>query len=206
MLHHESVFGVTRCVDPTTKAHPKKQTLVIPVKRLTKKVMERGEKEFPPSINKEHPRPRTYGECDEYDFGSGPVRLGVDISCPFVSCVYHLYLNVDPNNGTLQINFPELDVDQIPATCALRISEKGGIGDMGAQTLEEVGGYMNLTRERVRQMEHDALKDPVLVNEVTRIVSLIESGDVDPASPIGGQESGSIMEDVGFFDGAGGIW
>lgn len=72
--------------------------------------------------------------------------------CPFVSCKHHLYLDVNPNTGSIKINFPELEVWEMPHTCALDIAERGGI------TLEEVGSIMNLTRERIRQVEVTGLE------------------------------------------------
>ena len=67
--------------------------------------------------------------------------------CPFVSCKYHLFLDVNPITGSIKLNFPDLEVWEIKETCALDVAEKGGI------TLEEVGEILNLTRERVRQLE-----------------------------------------------------
>lgn len=83
-------------------------------------------------------RPRTRGECVD---GIRP--------CPFVSCKWHLYLDVNVS-GTIRVNFPDLDPDEIPETCALDVADRGGV------TLEEVGRYSNVTRERVRQLEEIA--------------------------------------------------
>lgn len=67
--------------------------------------------------------------------------------CLFVACKYHLYLDVNPETGSIKMNFPELDVWQLEETCSLDVAERGGV------TLEEVGDILNLTRERVRQVE-----------------------------------------------------
>ena len=67
--------------------------------------------------------------------------------CPFVACKHHLYLDVNPETGSIKVNFPDLEVDQLRDTCALDIADRGGI------TLEEVGEILNLTRERIRQVE-----------------------------------------------------
>ena len=45
------------------------------------------------------------------------------------------------------MNFPDLDVWELEDTCALDVADRGGI------TLEEVGEILNLTRERIRQVE-----------------------------------------------------
>jgi hypothetical protein len=64
-----------------------------------------------------------------------------------VSCKHHLYLDVNPDTGSIKINFPDLEVWEMPETCSLDVADRGGI------TLEEVGEIMNLTRERIRQVE-----------------------------------------------------
>lgn len=67
--------------------------------------------------------------------------------CPYVSCKYHLYLDVNPETGSIKINFPDLEVWEMSETCALDVAERGGT------TLEDVGELLNLTRERIRQVE-----------------------------------------------------
>lgn len=67
--------------------------------------------------------------------------------CPYVSCKYHLFLDVNPETGSIKLNFPDLNVWEMSETCALDVADRGGI------TLEEVGELLNLTRERIRQVE-----------------------------------------------------
>jgi hypothetical protein len=81
-------------------------------------------------------RPRSRGDC-----------LTMERPCPFVSCEHHLYLDVNPRSGAIKLNFPHLEVWEMPETCALDVADRGGI------TLEEVGAILNLTRERIRQVE-----------------------------------------------------
>lgn len=88
----------------------------------------------------EYDRPMTRAECRE---GKRP--------CLYVSCRYHLYLDVNPVTGSIKINFPDKEPWELSDTCALDVAEKGGI------TLEEVGEIMNLTRERIRQVEVSGL-------------------------------------------------
>ena len=81
-------------------------------------------------------RPRTRADCV-----NGPRP------CLFVSCKHNLYLDVNPETGSIKLNFPDKEIQELEHTCALDVAEKGGI------TLEEVGEIMNLTRERIRQVE-----------------------------------------------------
>jgi hypothetical protein len=81
-------------------------------------------------------RPRTRAEC-----ANGPRP------CMFVSCKHHLYLDVNPATGSIKLNFPDKEIWELEETCALYVADRGGI------TLEEVGTIMNLTRERIRQVE-----------------------------------------------------
>jgi len=67
--------------------------------------------------------------------------------CPYVACKHHLYLDVNPDTGSIKLNFPDVPVWEMKETCALDIADRGGV------TLEEVGEILNLTRERIRQVE-----------------------------------------------------
>ncbi len=84
----------------------------------------------------EQNRPKVRAECV-----NGPRP------CLFVSCKHNLYLDVNPETGSIKLNFPDKEITELEHTCALDVAEKGGI------TLEEVGTIMNLTRERIRQVE-----------------------------------------------------
>jgi hypothetical protein len=86
-------------------------------------------------------RPRTRAECAD---GPRP--------CLFVSCKHHLYLDVNPKTGSIKVNFPDKEIWELEETCALDVADRGGI------TLEEVGTIMNLTRERIRQVESRGLE------------------------------------------------
>jgi hypothetical protein len=90
----------------------------------------------PEDLDMELPRPRTRAEC-----------ANAPRPCPFVSCRYHLYLDVHQSSGSLTLNFPDADPDELPATCALDVA------DAGPATLEHVGELLNISRERVRQLE-----------------------------------------------------
>jgi hypothetical protein len=97
-------------------------------------------------------KPATRGECSN-----------TERPCPFVSCRHHLYLDVSPRTGSIKINFPDLEVWQLPISCALDIADAGGC------TLEAVGDIMNLTRERVRQLEVCALAHLEAVGDMAEL-------------------------------------
>jgi hypothetical protein len=99
-------------------------------------------------------RPVTRAECED---GPRP--------CPYVSCKHHLYLDVNPETGSIKLNFPHLEPWEMVESCSLDVAERGGI------TLEEVGTIVNLTRERVRQVE---------VRATTKLRLLSSNGDLGP--------------------------
>jgi len=72
--------------------------------------------------------------------------LTTERPCPFVSCRYHLYLDVT-EKGSLKLNYPDQEPWEISESCALDVA------DAGDHTLEEVGQLLQVTRERVRQIE-----------------------------------------------------
>jgi hypothetical protein len=93
-------------------------------------------------------RPRTRAECRG---GARP--------CLWVSCRFHLFLDVNPQNGSLKVNFPGREPWELTETCALDVAERGGA------TQDEIGRALNITRERARQIEGvalDALVDRAL--------------------------------------------
>jgi hypothetical protein len=105
----------------------------IAMKRLTMAELSLGAAMYPP-VDVE--RPKTRSEC------KGEAR-----PCPWVACKHHLYLDINPETGSIKINFPDLEPWEMPHTCALDVADEGGL------TLEEIGAITNLTRERVRQLE-----------------------------------------------------
>jgi hypothetical protein len=113
------------------RTRPRSRTIAM--KRLTREELRVGALMFPPV---DEPRPKTRAEC------RGEAR-----PCPWVACKFHLYLDVNPETGSIKINFPDLEPEDMKDTCSLDVAERGGI------TLEEVGEIMNLTRERIRQVE-----------------------------------------------------
>ena len=109
-------------------------------------------------------RPSTRSECVD------------GLTCLYVACKYHLYLDVNPETGSVKINFPGIEPWEMAETCALDVAEKGGI------TLEDVGEILNLTRERVRQLKWTGSPR---CNNFRKIMSLMPSwaGNLIKAKP-----------------------
>ena len=136
---------LTPHVDP---ARPGCRSHTISLNRLSRRAIALGRSLYPeasPGL------PVTREECE-----GGPRP------CPMVSCRHHLYLDVNERTGSIKVNRPALlDADgledvvgalrSMPDTCELDVADRGGL------SLEEVGEKMNLTRERIRQLERRSL-------------------------------------------------
>lgn len=96
--------------------------------------------------------------------------------CLYVSCKHNLFLDVNMVTGSIKFNFPDKDIYELKETCALDVAERGGI------TLEEVGEILNLTRERVRQLEMSALEKIRQAGEDVGLVAF-EGWDPDRSDP-----------------------
>ena len=123
-LPQPEVAKIRRKVVPSRDGRYRSKTIA--PKRLT-----RDEKRLAQELvyPEEVERPRTRAECQH-----------MERPCPFVSCEHHLYLDVNPDSGAIKLNFPHLEVWEMPETCSLDVADRGGI------TLEEVGAILNLTR------------------------------------------------------------
>jgi Sigma-70, region 4 len=130
----------------------------ISVKRMTKRELEIGRLLYP---EHDYEKPKMRSECVD---GARP--------CPFVSCKHHLYLDVSARTGAIKLNFPDLEVWEMTETCALDIADRGGT------TLEEVGAIMNLTRERIRQVEVKALAKLDALQDMMALRDYVDEGPV----------------------------
>ena len=130
----------------------------ISVKRMTKRELELGRLLYPET---DYWKPRSRADC-----------LGTDRPCPFVSCKYHLYLDVSPRTGAIKLNFPDLEVWEMKETCSLDVADRGGT------TLEDVGAIMNLTRERIRQVEVRALAKLEALKDMAALRDYVDEGPI----------------------------
>jgi hypothetical protein len=112
------------------RSRPRSKTIAL--KRMTRADLLAGARAYPP-VDIE--RPKTRADCGEQR------------PCPWVACKHHLYLDINPETGSIKINFPDLEPWELRDTCALDVAERGG------STLDQVGEVTNLTRERIRQLE-----------------------------------------------------
>jgi Sigma-70, region 4 len=129
----------------------------ISVKRMTKRELELGRLLYPEG--EEDERPQARADC-----------VGGERPCPFVSCKHHLYLDVSARTGAIKLNFPDLEVWEMNETCALDIADRGGT------TLEEVGAIMNLTRERIRQVEVKGLAKLAALRDMMALRDYVDEG------------------------------
>ena len=131
----------------------------ISVKRMTKRELELGRMLYPDVEGVE--RPVTRADCQ-----------GGERPCPFVSCKHHLYLDVSARTGAIKLNFPDLEVWEMNETCALDVADRGGA------TLEEVGAIMNLTRERIRQVEVKGLAKLQALRDMAALRDYVDEGPI----------------------------
>ncbi len=129
----------------------------ISVKRMTKRELELGRLLYPETEDAGHAETRA--DC-----------LGGARPCPFVSCKHHLYLDVSARTGAIKLNFPDLEVWEMTETCALDVADRGGT------TLEEVGAIMNLTRERIRQVEVKGLAKLAALRDMSTLRDYVDEG------------------------------
>jgi hypothetical protein len=130
----------------------------ISVKRMTKRELEIGRMLYPET---DYYKPRARAECID---GPRP--------CPYVSCQHHLFLDVSARTGAIKLNFPDLEVWEMNETCALDVADRGGT------TLEDVGAIMNLTRERIRQVEVKALAKLEALKDMSALRDFVDEGPV----------------------------
>ena len=119
------------------RRHRAVRSKTLPARLISKRELDRGRELYPDTGE---PRPIVRAECVD---GPRP--------CPYVSCIHHLYLDVDPRTGSIKFCFPDLEPEELEESCALDVAERGG------STREEVGKAMNVTRARIGQIEEIAM-------------------------------------------------
>lgn len=134
----------------------------ISVKRMTRRELEIGKLLYPET---DYWKPKTRRDCK-----------GFARPCPFVSCHHHLYVDVSPRTGAIKLNYPDLEVWELSESCSLDIADHGGT------TLEDVGAIMNLTRERVRQVELKVLAKLEALKGMDTLRQYVEHAQTHPSA------------------------
>ena len=121
----------------------------------TRAPLEEGTLPAPP-----HMRPVTRGDC-----ASSPRP------CPFAGCRYNLHVDV-LGDGTL-VRYGET-ADDLEESCALDVADKGGV------SLQKIADVWGVSRERIRQIEEDAMgwlgrRFPRLVEQLSRETSAADA-------------------------------
>jgi hypothetical protein len=81
--------------------------------------------------------------------------MNAERPCPYVTCRHHLAVEVTPA-GNLRLVFPEAfeglepHLERMRATCSIDVAEQG------AHDLDDVAAHMNVSAERVRQIQERA--------------------------------------------------
>ena len=100
-----------------------------------------------------YPRPRRYPRPKYYPFPKKPKNRSECMNgirpCPFVSCRYHLYMDIVYGKIKTYSNVPIV----MNETCALDVAGNGK-----GMNLDELSLHFNLTRERVRQIIENSLR------------------------------------------------
>jgi len=163
--HTEGALALKAAVEPAPVTREQRRSRrkravrarTISVKRMTKRELELGRLLYPDMDDAERPQARA--DC-----------VSAARPCPFVSCKHHLYLDVSARTGAIKLNFPDLEVWEMTETCALDIADRGGT------TLEEVGAIMNLTRERIRQVEVKGLAKLAALRDMLALRDYVDEG------------------------------
>lgn len=92
-------------------------------------------------------RPKTRADCM-------PGGHNAQRPCPFAACKFSLLINNGDrrNKKSITLHPGATDIESMPETCSLDVADRGGA------TLDEVGEAFGISRERVRQIERDAMR------------------------------------------------
>ncbi len=133
-----------------------RKTLTVRKRNLKTPLKKRSQTLSTRRMAREHRKMKARGEILSEEGLNQPTSRSQCVNMPrpclFVSCRHHLYLDINEETGSIKFNFPDKEIWELEETCALDVADRGGI------TLEEVGAIMNLTRERIRQLELSGLE------------------------------------------------
>lgn len=133
--------------------------------------------------------PKTRADCKD---GPRP--------CMLFRCSMNLWLDVNPESGSIKLNFPDMEPAELEYTCALDVADR--YRSVGGTTLEHVGLLAGITLERTRQIETDALRDLHLKLTGERRgddkdLEIVEGSDADSVAEVGSDENGDWEDECG---------
>ena len=153
--------------------------------------------EYPVAEHATYERPVTRGDC--LAGGSNAAR-----PCPWVSCAYHLALDVSEDSGNIKLTFPGTEVEDMQHTCSLDLAEGDGA------TLDEIGAAQNVSRERVRQIELQAIAHLRAERDMRRLADVEHTdsrGEIDHSDDgSGALSTADAVAGLSMLCGGGGAW
>lgn len=133
---------------PARRARP----VTLSLRGVSREETEARAAEYPADEFADLVRPTTRSDCR-------PGGLNASRPCPYVSCKAHLALDVSAHgsSASIKLNFPDVEVWDMAETCLWDVVDRGGA------SLHEVAALMNVSEERVRQIEVSALREIALL-------------------------------------------
>lgn len=114
-----------------------------------------ADKDSPLAAEMRRQRPTRRSEC-----------RGGQRPCPWVSCRYHLYLDVDQDNGAIKFNHPDKEPWELEHSCAMDIIEE--LDEERHLKLGEIGKLFGVCDQRINELIDASLTDIARRNKFMR--------------------------------------
>lgn len=123
----------------------KRRTVLLPERMTAAEKAEMAALERPVGFRS---RPVHRGDCKPGEGGPYEQR-----PCAFVSCKFHLAVDLGPGGKRVRLNFPGMELEEMPETCALDVADRGGIGASATANL------LNITVQALNLIETRAIRN-----------------------------------------------